>query len=160
MKGNLVQNTEKDALKYGHYGMILKLAAYIGPSSGLWNISDDVRLYLRGRDFRYFSNIWLRLVHKIIVIPSNQTLKNFDSELWQNLKFVQETRINVSRTILASWTRGLNLIRETYLYPFTSLPRVRSWYRFENMKFILVKEIITLIYYYSLVFSPSMLILT
>jgi len=75
-------------------------------------------------------------------------------------KFMNEESINVSNTISASWTRGLNLIRETYLYPLNSLPRVRNYFHFESRRFILDNELITLIYYYSLVFSPSMLILT
>ena len=58
-KGRYIPSVSKNGkeLKFGYVGVLLKLAAYIGPRSGLWNISNDVRSYLRGRDFNLYSNI-------------------------------------------------------------------------------------------------------
>jgi len=35
-------------MKYSHVGVLLRLASYIGPRSGLWYIGPEVRGYLQG----------------------------------------------------------------------------------------------------------------
>jgi len=51
-----------------------------------------------------------------------------------------------------------NLIWEVFLYPYTSLPKVRHLYYYQNLRFYLDNELTTLIYFYSLLFSPAVLI--
>jgi hypothetical protein len=67
----------------------------------------------------------------------------------------------MNQTVWNSWLLGLKHIREVFDYPFGSLPRIRGLYYFEDDKqFYLVNKLVTLIYYYSLVFSPSVVIVT
>ena len=144
-------------MKYSWVGAILHLAAYIGPRSGLWYIKDDVRGYLRGWDYDLYQKLWWDL----LVLKNNPLVKGSTKNKIVNLlKFQRENNIFISRTLRTSWVQGIKMIRELILYPFTSLPKVRGFYWFENKQFHLAKELITLIYYYSVMFSPAVLIVT
>jgi hypothetical protein len=163
-------------MKYSHVGVLLRLASYIGPRSGLWYIGPEVRGYLQGWDYDLYQKIWWDIVKRLIskrklstvgifspLSPANRFVRegvhsNVKLQLVNAIKFQREERIHLFRVLRNQWILGLNLIRESFQVPFTSLPKVRNLYYYENKIFYLDKEITTLIYFLSLLLSPSVLI--
>jgi len=149
----------ESVMKYSWVGCVLHLAAYIGPRSGLWYIKDDVRGYLRGWDYDLYQKLWWDLL--VLVVDKRTLLKGSAKLKFAELiKFQRENNIFILRTLRASWVKGINMIHQLIWIPFTSLPKVRGYYWFENGQIYLAKEYITLIYYYSVLFSPAVLIVT
>lgn len=60
---------------------------------------------------------------------------NFKLLLFFRIKFQREARIHLGYEILSSWSRGLNLVRETLAFPFDSLPKVRNHYEYKDKIF-------------------------
>jgi len=178
--GNLVLKLQKgktdSVMKYSHVGVLLRLASYIGPRSGLWYIGAEVRGYLQGWDYDLYQKIWWDITKRLIskrklstigifspTSPANRFVRegvhsNVKLQIVNAIKFQREKRISVFRVLRNQWFLGLNLIRETFLVPFNTLPKVRNLYFYKNKIFFLDKEITTLIYFLSLLLSPSVFI--
>jgi len=163
-------------MKYSHVGVLLRLASYIGPRSGLWYIGPEVRGYLQGWDYDLYQKIWWDIVKRLISkrklstvgifnpsSPANRFVRegvhsNVKLQLVNAIKFQRENRIHLFRVLRNQWLLMLNLTREAFLIPFSTLPKVRNLYYYKNKIFYLDKEITTLIYFLSLLLSPSVLI--
>jgi len=156
LDGTLIENDNRE-MKYSWVGSYLHLLSYIGPRSGLWNINDDVRGKYTDWAPDLYRKIWFKLVCKLFD-KKELTKSTFKSDLFSKIKFNRENEIDIFRFLRVSWSQGINLSREVIYYPFNSLPRVRGLYVFSNKIFQLKNELITLIYLYSLLFSPSVLI--
>lgn len=163
-------------MKYSYVGVLLRLASYIGPRSGLWYIGPEVRGYLQGWDYDLYQKIWWDIVKRLIskrklssvgiFSPTSQANRfvregvhcSTKLQIVNAIKFQREARISVFRVLRNQWLLGLNLIREAFFIPLVSLPKVRNLYYYKHKIFYLDKEITTLIYFLSLLLSPSVLI--
>jgi len=172
----LPKNKMGSVVKFSHVGVILRLASYIGPRSGLWYIGPEVRGYLQGWDYDLYQKIWWDITKRLISkrklstvgifspnSPANRFVRegvhsNVKLQLVNAIKFQREERIHLFRVLRNQLSLALNLMREAFFVPLNSLPKVRNLYYYKNKIFYLDKEITTLIYFLSLLLSPSVLI--
>jgi hypothetical protein len=89
---------------------------------------------------------------------SNRSGVSNKSLLLYRIKFsLGEDRISITREIRSAVLSGLNLVEKALAFPWTATAYVRSWFSFKDKRFLVAQSTV-FIFAWSVLFSPSVLI--